>query len=494
MKRALTLLGLAAFGAACHSAAPPAPAAPEPSAPAAAAAAAFPTTPPATGPAPTVVLPTSEVRTLSNGLRVIYVKHGNVPLVHATLIGRGGMADDPARTPGLAAFTAGMLDEGAGGKSSLEIAAALDALGAALDANAGWDNTQVDLEVLRSRLGEALPIMADVVIRPDFPETEVKRIRQQQLTNLARAKDEARVIAGNAFASLIFGAQNPYGRLTTTESVGRIDRAALRAFHRDYYRPGSSTLLLVGDVDANEMQPLVERTFGTWAAGKVTAPAPAPQARAAATPETMITLIDKPGAAQSEVRIGNLAVARNTPDYYPLVVLNTLLGGSFTSRLNMNLRETHGYTYGANSVFSMRRGVGPFMASSAIVTAKTDSAMIEFFKELNRVRSEQVPADELERAKSYVALGFPRGFETMGGVAARLAELETYNLPRDYYADYVQRIMAVTADDVRRVANEYIQPGRATVVIVGDRQAIEPGLRKLNLGAVQVRKVEEFVR
>ncbi|MDP9349398.1 MAG: insulinase family protein, partial [Gemmatimonadota bacterium] len=192
--------------------------------------------------------------------------------------------------------------------------------------------------------------------------------------------------------------------------------------------------------------------------------------------------------------IGHPGVARSHPDFFPLTVLNTLLGGSFTSRLNANLREAHGYTYGAGSSFAMRRGAGPFTAAAAVVTAKTDSALIEFFRELNRIRAEPVSQDELERAKRYVALGLPRRFETASDVAARLAELAIYGLDMDFYDEYVDRIMAVTAEDVRRVANQYVRPGRSVVVVVGDRKTVEAGVRAAGLGPVQVREVGEFVR
>lgn len=479
---ALAALGLGACA--------PAPAPLPQPAPAPAPAAAFPTTPPALGPAPSLTLPAPVRRTLPNGLEVLYIRHGSVPMVQATLVTRGGITDDPARLPGLASFTAEMLDEGAGGRGALELAGELELLGANLSTGAGWDGAQINLGVLRSRLPEALRIMADVAFRPDFPEAEVRRIRDERLTELTRGRDEARVIAANAFSSVLYGSEHPYGRLTTTEGVRRIDRRTLVDFHRGHYRPTGATLLLVGDVD-DSLHPIVEQAFGGWTGQ---APAARTLAQAALPGETRIYLIDRPGAAQSEIRIGHPGVARDNPDFFPLQVLNTLLGGSFTSRLMQNLRETHAYTYGAGSSFAMRRGAGPFMATSAVVTAKTDSAVIEFFREINRIRDESVPADELERAKQYIALGLPQSFETSAQVASRMAELRLYGLPMDYYNGYVQQVMAVTPADVQRVANQYLQPGRAHVVVVGDRSTIEEGLRALGMGQVEIRNVDEFVR
>ena len=219
-----------------------------------------------------------------------------------------------------------------------------------------------------------------------------------------------------------------------------------------------------------------------------------PALPALAAPErTTVYLVDKPGSAQSEIRVGHPGVARDNPDFFPLVVLNTILGGSFTSRLNSNLREEHGYSYGAGSAFTMRRGAGAFLASSAVFTAKTDSAVLEFFRELNRIRDEAVPAAELERARRYVALGLPRRFETSEDVASQLAELETAGVPLDFYNSYVPRVLAVSAADVQRVAREYLHPDHAVVVVVGDAGRIAPGLRALGIGPLELRETKEFV-
>lgn len=454
-------------------------------------AAAFPTTAPQPGPAPSLTLPEPERRSLANGLEVVYVRHGTLPIVHATLVTRGGMSDDPASLPGLAAFTSGMLDEGAGGRGALELSDAVAQLGARLSTNVAWDAAYVDLHVLPSRLPDALALMADVATRPDFPAAELERLREEELTDLARGVDEPRVIAGNAFSSLVYG-DHPYGRVATTEAVRRIERDVLRRFHSAFYRPGGSTLILVGDVNADALHPVVERAFGGWTGGAAGALPPTGAAPEVAS--TTVYLIDKPGAAQSEVRIGHPGVSRDHPDYFPLIVLNTILGGSFTSRLNTNLRETHGFTYGAGSSFAMRRDAGPFTASAAVITAKTDSAVVEFFTELNRIRDEAVSPAELQRAKSYVALGLPRRFETTQSVASQLADLTTYGLSMDFYNDYVERVMSVTAGDVSRVAREHVRPDRAVVVIVGDLATIRAGLSALDIGPIEVREIREFVR
>ena len=478
MKRTIALV---AAGAALAGAAAPA-------------AAQFPTTPPRLGTAPAVNPPEPTVRRLANGLTVMYVRQAELPAVTASLVIRGaGSTDDPAQTPGLASFTASLLDEGAGGKGALQLAESLEQLGASLFTGAGWDAANVNLYVLKQNLPAALRLMGDVVMRPDFPAADVQRVRDERVTSLVRGKDEPTVIAGNAFQALVYGAQHPYGRFATVEATQGLDRDRVAQFYRSSYRPQNATLVLVGDVEPNSLHQTVEQVFGSWqAAGGAAAATPAP-----ATPEiarTTIYLIDKPGAAQSEIRIGHPGVARNTQDYFALQVLNTLLGGSFTSRLNTNLRETHGWSYGARSGFSMRQGAGPFTAQAGVVTAKTDSSVAEFFKELNRIRTEPIPAEELEKAKRYVALGFPSDFETTQQVAGQLADLVTYGIQPSFFRTYVQNIMAVTADDVRRVANQYVRPDRSVVVVVGDRSVIEAGLRALNLAPVEIRDVTEFVK
>jgi predicted Zn-dependent peptidase len=267
----------------------------------------------------------------------------------------------------------------------------------------------------------------------------------------------------------------------------------VQAFHARSYGPRNSTLILVGDVDPAQMQPMIEQAFGGWTAqggGMQLADPPA----APSIGRTTVYLIDKPGAAQSEIRIGHPGVARSNPDYYALLVMNTMLGGTFTSRLNTNLRETHGWSYGARSNFQMLRGAGPFTAAAGVQTNATDSSLVEFFREINRIRTEPVSAEELQKIKNFVALRLPDQLETTQDVAGQLAALETYGLNASFYDDYVQRIMAVTAEDLRRVANTYVRPENSIVVIVGDRAKVEAGIRAANVGPVEIREVTEFVR
>jgi predicted Zn-dependent peptidase len=263
----------------------------------------------------------------------------------------------------------------------------------------------------------------------------------------------------------------------------------LVAFYTKYYRPNNATLLVVGDVKPDDIERRAQRLFGPWTRSDVPQP---PSASAQPPKATTLVLIDKPGAAQSSFRLGGIGAPRSTRDYFALQVLNTILGGSFTSRLNQNLRETHGYTYGASSGFGLRRQAGPFTASAEVVSAKTDSALVEFLKELRAIR-DTVPSDELAKAKRYLQLGLPEDFETTGSIAGQMLPLLTYGIPLDFYDSAIQNIGAVTQADVQRVARQYVDPDHLTLVIVGDRKAIEPGLRALRPGEIIVRDVRDVL-
>jgi len=446
---------------------------------------------PASSPPPSLKLPEIQKRQLSNGLPVWLVELHEVPVVQVNLVVFGGSADDPAGKFGVANLAAAMLEEGAGSRSSLEIADAVDFLGADLGATGGIDSSAVRLHVPVARLAEALPIMADVALRPSFPRDELDRIRQQRLTGLIQARDDPSTIGSLAFARVLFGPAHRYGTATmgTTETIKAFTPDDLRAFYSSIFRPDNATLLVVGDVSVNTLLPLLETSFGGWRSSAP--PATRPKLPAAPTrARCEVYLVDKPGAPQSQIRIGTVGVPRSTPDYFPLQIANTILGGAFSSRLNMNLREKHGYSYGAASQFDMRVEAGPFFATAGVQTDKTSESLKEFFNELNGIL-QPVPADELARAKNYVALRFPGGFETTGDISRRLEEMLVYHLPGDYFSGYVRQIESVTAADVQRVARRYIVPDRTAVVVVGDRKTIEPGIRALNLGPINVLAIDD---
>ena len=448
------------------------------------------THPPQPGPPAPLKLPAIQKQRLSNGLPVWIVETHEVPVAQVNLVVYSGTANDPPGKFGVASLTAAMLEEGAGDRSALQLADAIDYLGADLGATSGIDSSAVRLHVPVARLAEALPIMADVALRPTFPGDELERQRQQRLTSILQGRDDPPTISSAAFSRILYGKAHRYGtpQVGTAETIKTFTPDDLRAFYASAFRPENATLLAVGDLTADKVMPLLEKSFGTW---KATAPAAAEKLPAVdQAPARQIYLVDKPGAAQSQIRIGWIGVPRSTPDYFPITVANTILGGSFTSRLNNNLREVHGYTYGASSSFDMRASAGPFVAAAGVQTDKTAEALKEFFIELEAILK-PVPADELARAKNYVALRFPSAFEATGDISRRLEDMLVYHLPDDYFSKYVQNIQAVTAADIQRVAQKYIQPGKFAVVIVGDLKAIEPGIRTLNLGPVKMMTIDE---
>jgi zinc protease len=448
-------------------------------------------TAPKPGPPPALKLPPVQKHKLTNGLAVWIVEQHEVPMAQVNLIVRAGSAADPAGKYGVAAMTANMLDEGAGGKSALELADAIEFLGAQLSTSSTFDSSAVRLSTPVSKIADALPLMADVVLRPSFPEAELERLRKERLTRLLQARDDPAAIIDMAFPRLVFGEKHRYGTPAggAASDVKAMTLDDVRTFHRTYYRPEHSTMIVVGDVTPSHLLPLLEASFGKWAAagsGGTTTPLPA----AAQLTGRRIYIIDKPGAAQSQVRIGWVGVPRSTPDYPTLQVLNTILGGSFTSRLNTNLRETHGYSYGAFSGFEERVSPGAFFARAGVQTDKTAEALREFFNEFAAILK-PIPADELEKAKNYVALGFPAEFESTGDLAQKLEEQIVHNLPDEYFPGFIRSVVQVTAPAVEKAAARYIQPDKFAVVIVGDRKVIEAGIRALKLGPVEVMTVEQ---
>lgn len=447
--------------------------------------------PPTLGPSPVLAAPAIVTRQLANGMKLVIVEQHELPLADMVLEIRTGGEADPVGKPGTAAFTASMLTEGTTGRGALEIADQQAFLGVTVSAGSGWEQSTVSLHTTTAQLDSATTLLADIALHPAFQPADLERIRKARLTSLQQLRDRAPAIADRAFAAALYGGDHPYGRpLSGTEaSVASISREDLQKFYSTYYRPNNATLLVVGDVTPDDIERRAQALFGAWTSAPVPSVA---TATASNTRATTLVLIDKPGAAQSSFRIGGIGAARSTNDYFALQVMNTLLGGSFTSRLNQNLREDHGYTYGAFSGFSLRKSAGPFTTSAEIVTAKTDSALIQFLKELASIR-DTVPADELARAKRYLQLGLPENFETTGGIASELLPLVTYDVPLDFYNTAVQRLGAVTQADVRRVARQYIDLNKLTLVIVGDRKTIEPGLRALKPGDIILRDTRDVL-
>lgn len=450
--------------------------------------------PPAIGPAPSLRLPAIQKHRLSNGLNVWIVEHHEVPLAQVNLIVRSGSDADPIGKFGVGSLAAAMLDEGAGSRSALELADALEFLGANLATTSSFDYSAVRMSVPVSKLGDALPLMADVALRPTFPAAELDRLRKERLTSLLQARDNPAALIQLAFPRVVYGPTHRYGTSATglPPAIESFTVADLRAFYTAHYRPDNATLLVVGDVTPASMLAQLEKAFGGWKAAGM-APLVAEVPNAPQLKARQIFIVDKPEAAQSQIRIGWVGVPRSTPDYAALQVLNTILGGSFTSRLNDNLRERNGYAYGASSNFDTRLSAGPFFASAGVQSDKTAEALKEFFNELNGIL-EPVPAEELNKAKNYVALGFPGEFETTGDLARKLEELVAYNLPDDTFTSFVAAVSKVTSQDLQRLTARYIQPDKMAVVIVGDRKSIEAPIRQLNLAPITFLPIDALFR
>ena len=449
---------------------------------------------PALAEAPVFVPPVAETHALSNGLRVLFVEKPGVPLAQVNLLVRAGSVDDGAQD-GLASLTADLMDEGAGDLDALALADAIDFLGIGLSAGAGLHSLQVRLHTPLSKLDDALALMADVALRPTFAQADLDRVRTSRVTALEQRRDEARSIASVAFDRIVFGPDHPYGRSGdgTPASLEALSRDDLAAFHDRAFEPDNAALVVVGALTWEAAEPRLEAAFGAeaWAAREGAASAMGIAEPAQVGPRA-ITFVDKPGAAQSVIRIGRIGAARSTPDYEALLVLNTILGGSFTSRLNQNLRERNGYSYGARSSFDFRTVSGPFLAYADVQTDVTAPALTEFVHELTAIR-EPVPADELAKARDNLALSFPEPFATVAGTAAMVGALWLDGLPPDTYATYATAVRAVTANDLARVAARYIDPDRMAIVVVGDWSVVGDEVQALGLGPVEVLSVEDVL-
>lgn len=447
--------------------------------------------PPEPGPPPRLKLAKIQHLKLSNGLPVVLMEKHELPLVEIELIIRAGAVNDPPELDGRANLTASMMEDGAGSRDALRLSDAIDFLGADISAFGSVHTSGVSLHSPLSKLDPALALFADIALRPTFPGEELDRERKERLTTLAQWHDEPPTVASVLFNSVLYGQRNPYGLplLGSEQTLRSLNVEALKQFHDRYFHPGNGSLVVVGDVTAESLLPKLEAVFGSWKAGtsegQTVPAAEQPDGRS-------VYLADMPGAAQSEIRIGRIGVDRLTEDYFPILVMNTILGGSFTSRLNHNLREEKGYTYGAASSFDFRPFPGPFSARAAVQTDVTDKALAEFMKELNGIR-QPVTGEELSRAKNYLTLRYPENFETVSQIAGQLVNLVLYRLPDDYFDKYSERIRAVTVEDVQRVAQKYIVPEKMAIVIVGDRKKIEPAVSALNLGPLHNLTVDDVL-
>jgi predicted Zn-dependent peptidase len=454
------------------------------------------TKPPALPKPAELTVPTVKHLSLPNGIKVNVVEHHELPLVQLVLVVSGGARLDGPR-PGMATFLANMLDEGAGTRNALELQSELAFLGAQLQTAADWDRTIVSLKVPVRTLEPALDLMADVVRRPTFSSAEVRRQRGLRLTNILQRKDQPNTLANLAFSASLYPTGHPYHNPTggDSASTAKLDSMTVRGLYDEYIRPEQTTIYAVGDMSADQLRAALATRFGDWRARRlpVTMP-PMPPASPALGKGRRIILVDKPNAAQSVIVIGAPGFDRKSPDYAAVQVMNSILGGLFTSRLNFNLRETKGYTYGAGSGFSFRLAPGPFTADAAVRTDVTDSSLVEFFRELRKMRETVVTDEELAKAKATLELSIPDALETTSQIAARMAALGVFGLTLEDERDFARKVRAVTKADVQRVARQYVPEDRVLVTVVGDLAKVRPGIEALKLGDVSVMEVAQVVR
>ncbi len=445
---------------------------------------------PAPGPVRSFSFPHVDRDELRNGLNVLSARHGKLPVVTSALVLEGGASGEPPSKAGLAYLVANTLEAGTRGKSADEVAWSLESIGVEFSADARWDGVVLWVVSPRERLEPALDLFAEIVRQPAFRLEEVERLRDEQLADILQRQKEPRALAGDMAARFLFGREVPYARplIGTSTTVRELGPADVESFYRGWYAPRGAALLLVGDIDAADARALADERFGDWS-GRPGARAEFEVTRG--VERATVFVVDRPGSVQSEIRVGDVGLERSHADYFPVQVMNSLLGGAFTSRLNMSLRERHGFTYGVHSGFAFRRRPGPFQIQTAVATDVTARAVEEILREVHGLRDEPAPEVEVAAARDYLAGTLPLELQTTDQLAARLADLVLYDLPDDYFDTYRERILAITPADVQRVARAHLRPERFALVVVGDAQAITPSLEALGVGPVEVHKVEE---
>jgi zinc protease len=444
--------------------------------------------PPKPGPLHELNLPVPEIFKLSDGLTVYYHYRPGLPVIAVDLVFNTGSGANPVDKPGLASFAAKMLQRGTQARSAMQIVDEAALLGTALSSGASMDSSSVGASSLTKNFPGVLDLMSDVVLHPTFPPDEVERMRASRIAAFADERSDPDTIVARTGVSALFGPHNPFGydNSGTEPSIKAMTREDMMNFWKMNYVPNNAALVVSGNIPVEDLKALAESKFAAWKSGEFQVP----KIGAPETTKAKIIIVDRPGAQQTMVRLLQLGVDRATPDYPALEVMNSELGGLFSSRINLNLREEHGYTYGASSFFVYRRSRGYFLAGGGIRTDATAPAVTEILKEIHRMIETTMTSAELSLAKDSQSRSLPGIFETDSGEAGALSELFVYNLARDYFSDLPDRLNAVTAEDAEAVAKKYLHPDQLILVCVGDRAKIEPELVKLDLGAIEIRDAD----
>jgi zinc protease len=440
---------------------------------------------PKPGPPRPYSFPRFERRVLSNGMTLIVAPVHKLPVVSVIAIVDAGAVSDPVGREGLAALTAAMLPEGTASMDGETLALQFERLGASVSANADWDVATAGLTVTRDNLERALALFADMVGAPSFPSRELERLKSERMAELLQLRTEPRGLADEMASRFIYAPESRYSRpeAGSPGSVASIEGRDVGELYSSRYRAAGATLVVAGDVTVDDAVELVDNAFGDWggrapaAINVIDAPTPAPRS---------VHIVAKADAPQSELRLGHVGIPRVHPDYFRVVVMNAVLGGLFSSRINLNLRERNAFTYGAHSEFDWRRGAGPFLVSTAVASDKTAAAAREILLEIDRIRADPIADDELTLATSYMSGVFPIRYETTAAIATAIANMVLYGLDDSYFDSYRSNIQSVTAADVLEAAQRHLDPARLRLTVVGDAPTIRGEVEDLNIGPVIV--------
>lgn len=435
------------------------------------------TRPPEPGELRPFEFPAIERFELANGLPVLFCRTDRLPVVSFSLLLPAGGVREKPDSAGLATLTAALLESGTRSLGPEQVAERLESMGVRFHAGASWEVSHVDFTALANRVGEAASLTAALVREPAFPEAEVERIRNEQRAGILQRQADPRRLANEMASRFIFSAESPFSRPLsgTVATVSSLGREGVRDFHGATFTPRGAGLIVAGNLTPEEAEHTAARAFGDWKGADALPAAPSAAPR---SDGVQVVVVSRPGAVQSEIRVGHTSVPRNTPDYFPLVVMNTILGGAFSSRLNLNLREKNGFTYGASSSFAMRRSAGTFNVATAVQTEVTGAAVREILLEIDRMR-EAPPTDaELRDARQYVAGTFPLRLQTTGGLASALAEMFIYDLPHGYLEDFSSYVLSVDGEQVHTAARERLNPKRLTILVVGDPEKVRRQLEE----------------
>jgi zinc protease len=418
---------------------------------------------------------------LPSGIRLVTAPVTKLPVATVLVIVDAGSVNEPPGKEGVAALTAAALLEGGEELDGAAIAERFEQLGTSVESGADWDSAFIKITTLSDRLEAATLLLGQTISNPAFPEREVERLRAERLAEILQLETEPRGLADEKFAEFLYLPESRYSKPEggSSESVGALSRADVAEFYAARYRARATTVVVAGDVSTEEARDLVGRAFETWRSGSAAGPQ---LTTGALSLRRNLHIVHKADAPQSELRVGHVGLPRKTPDFFPVLVLNAVLGGLFGSRINLNLREAHGYTYGASSYFDWRRGRGPFVVSTAVQSEVTAPALREILYEIDRIRAERIADDELSLARDYLEGVFPIRYETTAAIASALATLVIYELPDDYYDSYRRNVRAVSTEEVLRAAREHLHPDQLQTVVVGDARTVRQTVADLPLG------------